>query len=75
MSMKEKLLKRLPKKYHHIVRGFEAEDGLIDDCRYMLYFNDGVSFCGEDYYSYPVKSITEAIEVIKWACRRVRIAK
>lgn len=66
MTLKEKLLKRLPKKYHNIVKDIEAEYGLVDDCPYMLYFNDGVSFCGEeDMYSFPVKSITEATEIVK----------
>ena len=66
MTLKDKLFKRLPKKYHNIVKDIRLEDGLIDDCPYLLYFNDGVSFCGEeDMYSFPVKSITEAIKIVK----------
>lgn len=66
MTLTEKLLKRLPAKYHRLVKGIEAEDGLIDDCKYMLYFNDHVALFGYDEtYSYPVKSISEAINVIK----------
>ena len=36
-DLMEKLFKRLPKKYHDRVDMLEAEDGLIDDCKYMLY--------------------------------------
>lgn len=67
MTLNEKLLKRLPKKYHERFKMIEAEDGLVDDCKYMLYWNApwtddgeyGVESC------FPVKSITEAIEHIK----------
>lgn len=62
--MTKKLLKRLPKKYHERVAVFEAEDGLIDDCKYMLYFNDGWVWHG-DYTSLPCKSISEAVEFTK----------
>lgn len=72
MSLKEKLLSRLPKRYWNYVKDIEAEDGLIDDCKYMLYFNDGVKFCGEEMFAYPVKSISEAVRVIKEDCEYVR---
>lgn len=67
MTLKEKLLKRLPKKYHERVRDLEVEDNLVDDCKYMLYWNepftdDGPNGIGS---SYPVRSITEAINYIK----------
>ena len=67
MTLKEKLLKRLPKKYHDRVRDIEREDGLVDDCKYMLYWNepytdDGRSGLGS---CFPVRSITEAVEHIK----------
>lgn len=69
MTLTEKLLKRLPKKYHHLVKKLEAEDGLIDNCPYMLYFADGVAFAGyEDAYCFPVKSITEAVKFIREDC-------
>jgi len=52
-----------------MVRGIEYEDGLIDNCPLMLYFNDGVSFAGyENVYCFPVKSITEAVRLIKEDC-------
>lgn len=60
----EKLLKRLPKKYHEAVRNFEADIGLVDDCKYMLYFNDDYPMF-DGGYSVPCKSIAEAIEFIK----------
>lgn len=67
--MKEKLLKRLPKKYHKFVRDIKAESGLVENCKYMLYFNDNVSLYGyEDMFAYPVKSLTEAVEIIKEGC-------
>ena len=60
----EKLLKRLPKKYHERVEKLEVENGLTDDCKYMLYFKNGWKFHGE-YETVPVRNITEAIEFIK----------
>lgn len=66
MNSKERLLKRLPKKYHFLIEDFEAEGDLIDDCKYMIYFIDNVTLFGyERMGSYPVKSIKEAIDVIK----------
>ena len=65
MTPLQQLLKRLPKKYHDRVDNFELEDDLIDDCKYMLYYSDEYTD-GECYgSSYPVKSITEAIDYIK----------
>lgn len=69
MTTKEKLLKRLPKKYHGFVMDIVPEGDLVDDCKYMLYFNEGVNFCGyEDVGGWPVKSITEAVQYIKADC-------
>lgn len=65
MTPLEKLFKRLPKKYHDRVDNFEEEDDLVDDCKYMLYYSDDYTD-GECYgSSYPVRSITEAIDYIK----------
>ena len=58
-----KLLNRLPKKYHERVDRLEQENGLIDDCKYMLYFKNGFTYYGD--VSVPVRSITEAIKFIK----------
>ena len=44
----------------------EREDGLIDDCKYMLYMSKGWTFCGgEDCM--PCKSIKEAMEFVREA--------
>ena len=55
---------KVPKKYQKYFGCLEAEPGLIDDCKYMLYFADGYAWCGE-YPSVPVKSKKEAIEFLK----------
>lgn len=56
----------IPKKYRERVASLEAEPGLIDDCKYMLYFNS--DWCwSEDYWALPVKSKKEALEFIKEA--------
>lgn len=62
----QKLLKRLPKKYWDRIGDFYQEDGLIDDCKFMLEFADPYVW-GADYHSLPVRSITEAISFIKEA--------
>ena len=65
MTLKDKLLKRLPKKYHERVKSFYEDEGLIDDCKYIVQytdnFTDGECFGG----SIPVRSISEAIQFIK----------
>ena len=56
----------IPKKYRERVASIEREDGLIDDCKYMLYFDE--DWCwSEDYWALPVKSKKEALEFIKEA--------
>lgn len=63
---------KLPKKYQERVEKLERENGLIDNCKYMLYFND--NWCwDEDYCCIPVKSKKEALEFIKEA--RLRTEK
>lgn len=57
---------KLPKKYQRFFGSLEAEDGLIDDCKYMLWFAPGYAWQGE-YPCMPVKSKKEAIEFIKEA--------
>lgn len=66
MTLKEKLLKRLPKEYREAVRDLEAEDGLIDDCKYMLSWTDGYTDDGKDGIGscYPVRSIAEAADYV-----------
>ena len=56
----------IPEKYRERVASLEKEDGLIDDCKYMLYFDE--DWCwSEDYWALPVKSKKEALEFIKEA--------
>lgn len=66
MTIKDKLLKRLPKEYREAVRDLEAEDGLVDDCKYMLSWTDEWTDCGEDGRGscYPVRSIAEAADYV-----------
>lgn len=56
----------IPKKYQERVCCIEREDDLIDDCKYMLYFNEDW-YWDEDYWSIPVKSKQEALQFIKEA--------
>lgn len=55
---------RVPKKYQERVFAIEKENDLIDNCKYMLYLNDGWLIDG-DLNSFPCKSIKEAIDMIK----------
>ena len=43
----------------------EKESGLIDDCKYMLYFKNG--WHNDGYHSVPVRTIKEAIEWVNGA--------
>ena len=72
MTITEKLLKRLPKKYHDRVANLEPDIGLVDDCKYMLWFTE--NYCdGDDCGScYPVRSISEAVNFIKYSIYPVR---
>lgn len=70
MSIKEKLLKRLPSEYHERVKTIWSEDGLIDNCRYMVYLNEGWIFDSIYEDSIGVKSLKEACERIKEAYRK-----
>ena len=48
MTPLQKLLKRLPKKYHDRVENIEPDIDLVDDCKYMLYFTE--KYIDEDLY-------------------------
>lgn len=65
--MKVKL--KLPKNLVERFGSLEAESGLIDGCKYMLYFADGWCW-SEDYWAIPVKSKKEAIDFLKEGRRR-----
>jgi len=52
---------KVPEKLKKYFGSLEREDGLIDDCKYMLYFAPGYAAEGE-YPCMPVKSKKEALE-------------
>lgn len=54
----------VPDKYKKYFGSLEREDGLIDDCKYMLYFAPGYAWVGE-YPCLPVRSKKEALEYLK----------
>lgn len=49
------------------IKSFEKEEGLIDDCKYMLILQDDFAIW-EDEKSFPCKSIREAKEFINGYC-------
>lgn len=64
----------VPKKYQERIRKLEKEDGLIDNCKYMLYFNN--NWCwDEDYWAIPVRSKKEALQFVKEARLRTEEEK
>lgn len=67
--MKEKMkginLDFIPKKYMERVNSIELEDDLIDDCKYMLYLNNGWEFWEKGMQSIPAKSKKEILDFIK----------
>lgn len=67
-------LKWVPKRYQERIENLEKGEDLIDNCKYMLYFNE--NWCwDEDYCSIPVKSKKEALEFIKEARLRTEEEK
>lgn len=70
--MKDRLLKRLPQKYHERLADFYEDGNLITDedengkeikYKYMLLFAEGWAW--DEFDSLPCKSIAEAIEFVK----------
>lgn len=65
---------KLPKYLQERFGSLEVEPELIDDCKYMLYFNK--DWCwGEDYWAIPVKTKGEAIEFLKEGRKRTEEEK
>lgn len=60
---------KLPKSLQERFKKLEVEEGLVDDCKYMLYLADDWSF-DDDGQTYPVKTKKEAIEMLKHAVPR-----
>lgn len=63
----ERLLRTLPNKYRNRVRDLVPEDGLIDDCKYLLVWTDDFTDMGEEGRGscFPVKSVAEAAKYVK----------
>jgi hypothetical protein len=55
---------KLPKKYANMIESIDVEDGLIDDCKYMVYLKDGFEW-SNDGQSFPSKSIKEIREMME----------
>ena len=58
----------IPNKYKNKIKSIEQEAGLIDDCKYMVYLNDGIE---HDVFgdSFPIKNSKELkniMEDIEW---------
>lgn len=68
--MFDKVELKLPKRLQKYFGSLEREDGLIDDCKYMLYFAPGYAWAGE-YPCLPVKSKKEAIYFLESAMPEV----
>jgi len=65
MTPLERLRKRLPKKYQDRLKDFTEEEGLVDDCRYLLVYTDEYTDGDCAGSCYPVRSIDEAIRFIR----------
>jgi hypothetical protein len=60
----ENLKDKLPKKYASMIESIDIEDGLIDDCKYMVYLKDGFEW-SNDGQTFPAKSIKEIREMME----------
>lgn len=67
LTPKEKLLARLPASYRCRVADLTEERDLVDDCKYLLTWTARYTDGGKDGIgaSWPVKSISEAVEFVK----------
>lgn len=63
---KERLLSRLPKKYHNRVVDLTQEDGLIDDCKYVLQYAKGYTDGECEGGALPCKSVNEAVYYVRY---------
>lgn len=62
---KEALLRRLPKRYHERVVDFKPEEGLIDDCKYILQYSKDYTDGDCEGGSLPCRSIKEACYIVR----------
>lgn len=64
-KMKEKLLRRLPKRYHERVVDLTPEEGLIDDCKYILQYSKDYTDGDCEGGTLPCRSIKEACYIVR----------
>lgn len=64
MYSKEGLLKRLPKKYCEIIDDLSEEEGLIDDCRFIITLKEPHHF-QDGGLTYPCRNYKEAIDIVR----------
>lgn len=55
---------KIPKKYKNKISSIEVEGGLIDDCKYMVYLNNGFEhpIFGD---SFPILGSKELLEFME----------
>lgn len=64
MTLKEKMLKYLPKKYYVRFGDIETANDLIDDCKYLVFTSNNYKF-EEGGNCLPCRSLKEAVHYIK----------
>lgn len=64
MYSKEGLLKRLPKKYHKSIADLSEEEGLIDDCKFIITLKEPYHF-EDGGLTYPCRNYKEAIYILR----------
>ena len=62
---KEALLRRLPKRYHDRVVDLTPEEGLIDDCKYILRYSKDYTDGDCEGGALPCRSIKEACYIVR----------
>ena len=62
---KEALLRRLPKRYHERVVDFTPEEGLIDDCKYILRYSKDYTDGDCEGGALPCHSIKDACYIVR----------
>ena len=64
-NAKQALLGQLPKRYHNRVIDFTEEDGLIDECKYILHYSHDYTDGECEGGTLPCRSIKEACEFVR----------
>ena len=64
-NAKQALLGQLPKRYHNRVIDFTEEDGLIDECKYILHYSHDYTDGECEGGTLPCRSIREACEFVR----------